>query len=69
MKDILLYIIAKVLYVIISPIGKSYTYWWLLRKEKEKKRTLWYMKAFITDVKANIEMGEFFELFFAKKGV
>lgn len=67
MKDFFLYIIAKVLYIVISPIGKLYTYWWYIRNEKDKKRTLWYMKAFITDVKANVEMGEFFEYFFAKE--
>jgi len=66
-KDFKLYLIAKLLYVLVSLIGKPYTYIWYLRHEKEKKRTLWYMKAFITDVKANVGMGEFFEYFFANE--
>ena len=66
MKDVFLYVIAKILYIIISPIGKVYTYLYYIKKEKEKRHSIWYMKAFITDVKANVEMGEFFEYFFAK---
>ncbi len=67
MKDVILYIVSKVLYVFISLVGKPYTYWYYIKNEKEKRRSLWYMKAFITDVRANVEMGEFFEALFAKK--
>lgn len=67
MKDFFLYIIAKFLYALIAILGVPYTFIYYIRHEKEKKRSYWYMKAFAIDVKANVNMGEFFESILCKK--
>jgi hypothetical protein len=52
---------------LISIVGIPYTAIYYIRHERNKKRTYWYMRAFIIDVKANVTMGEFFECFFAQQ--
>jgi len=67
MKDFILYIVAIVLFVLVSIVGIPYTALYYLQHENEKKRSYFYMLAFGIDVYSNISMGELFELAFAKK--
>lgn len=67
MKNVLLLIVAILLFIIVAPFGIAYTAVYYIRHEKNKQYSYSYRIAFAIDVLANCMFGELFELMFAKK--
>lgn len=65
MKDLLLLIVAIVLFLLLGAVAYVYTCIYYLFNEKDKQRTQAFKTAYAIDVFANMTMGEFFELFFS----
>lgn len=67
MKNLILLIVAVILFVMLCPIGLSYTIVYYIFNEKNKGYNYLYRCAFSIDVLGNCLFGELFEFLFAVK--